>query len=236
VWEGKAVREVLFAVAWVMAIATPVEASDKADVMEIAQRWTDAFNGGGFNTDNAPCAEDAVVIDDLQPHVWQGSGACSRWYKAVMSWAATAAVTNATIALGKTRHLDFDARYAYLVAPVTLADIRAEKPVDFPGIITMTLRKGESGWRVSGLAWADQWRIDLIRGNLLRIYLHTSTAAIARFLEAPALSAAEPAGFWRLLLATQMASNQMASAHIARPICIISPEPKTCGSAGNTHA
>src|ERR1700733_12069856 len=42
------------------------------------------------------------------------------------------------------------------VAPVTLAYIKAGKPVDFLGIITMTLHKGESGWRVSGLAWADQ--------------------------------------------------------------------------------
>ena len=155
-WERKTVREVLFAVALLMAIATPVGASDKADVMEIAHRWTDAFNRGGFNTDTAPCAEDAVVIDDLKPYVWQGSGACSKWYKAVMSWAAKAAVTKPTITLGKTRHLDFDGRYAYLVAPVTLAYIKADKPVDFRGIITMTLHKGESGWQVSGLAWADQ--------------------------------------------------------------------------------
>ena len=151
-------REVLFAVAIVMATAIPIPvgASDKTDVMEIAHRWTDAFNEGGFNTDIAPCTDDAVVIDDLQPHVWQGSGACSKWYKAVMSWAAKGAVTNATITLGKTRHLDFDGRYAYLVAAVTLAYIKAGKPVDFLGIITMTLHKGESGWRVSGLAWADQ--------------------------------------------------------------------------------
>jgi len=57
---------------------------------------------------------------------------------------------------GKARHLDFDAGYAYLVAPVTLAYIKDGKPVDFPGIITMTLQKGASGWRVSGVAWADK--------------------------------------------------------------------------------
>jgi ketosteroid isomerase-like protein len=149
-------RKVLFAGALLMATATPVGASDKTDVMEIAHRWTDAFNSGSFNTDIAPCTEDSVVIDDLQPHVWQGSGACSNWYKAVMSWAAKAAVTNATITLGQTLHLDFDGRYAYLVAPVKLAYIKAGKPVALPGIISMTLHKVESGWRVSGAAWADQ--------------------------------------------------------------------------------
>jgi ketosteroid isomerase-like protein len=124
--------------------------------MATAQHWTDAFNGGTFKAYTAPCAHDTVVIDDLQPHVWQGPGACSKWYKAVMSWAAKAGVTNPTITLGKTRHLDLDAGYAYLVAPVTLSYIEAGKVVHFFGIITMSFHKGEAGWRVSGVAWADQ--------------------------------------------------------------------------------
>jgi len=49
----------------------------------IAHEWADTFTRGGFNTGNSPCADDAVVIDDLPPHVWQGSGACSKWYKAL---------------------------------------------------------------------------------------------------------------------------------------------------------
>jgi hypothetical protein len=150
------VPKLLVALVTAMAAAMPAASTDNADVMAIAQRWTDAFNRGGFNTDIAPCSEDAVVIDDLQPHVWQGPEACSRWYRAVRAWTEKAAVTIPTIKLGRVRHLDFDAGYAYLVAPVTLSYIKAAKPVIFPGIITMTLHKGESGWRVSGVAWADQ--------------------------------------------------------------------------------
>ena len=45
--------------------------------------------------------------------------------------------------------------FAYLVAPVTLSYVKAGKPVNFPGTVTITLRKGESGWRISGVAWAD---------------------------------------------------------------------------------
>lgn len=152
----KAVRNLLVAVMVATSAGAPAAASDTADVLEVVHRWTDAFNRGDFNTDIAPCAEDVVVIDDLQPHVWQGPGACSRWYKAVEAWTAKAAVTKPSIALGKARHLDFDAGYAYLVAPVTLSYIKAAKPVNVRGIITMTLHNGESGWRVSGVAWADE--------------------------------------------------------------------------------
>ena len=149
-------RNLLIAIAMVMSTSTPVAASDNADVIAVVDRWTDAFSRRGFNTDIAPCAEDAVVIDDLPPHVWQGPGACSKWFKAFEAWASKAGVTNGVIILGEIRHLDFAGGFAYLVAPVTLSYIKAGKPVNFLATITMTLRKRESGWRVSGVAWADQ--------------------------------------------------------------------------------
>jgi ketosteroid isomerase-like protein len=150
------VRNLLIAIALMVSSATPVAASDNAEVIAVIHRWTDAFSQRSFNTDIAPCAEDAVVIDDLPPHVWQGPGACSKWFKDFEVWASKAGVSNAVITLGEIRHLDFDGGFAYLVAPVTLSYIKAGKPTDFRGTITLTLRKGQPGWRISGVAWADQ--------------------------------------------------------------------------------
>ena len=149
-------RSLLIAIVMVMSTSTTVAASDNTDVTAVAHRWADAFSQRSFNTDIGPCAEDAVVIDDLPPHVWQGPGACSEWFKAFEAWAAKAGATNAVITLGEIRHLDVDGGFAYLVAPVTLSYIRAGKPVNFPGMITLTLRKRQSDWHVSGVAWADQ--------------------------------------------------------------------------------
>ena len=149
-------RNLLIAIAMAMATSTPVAASDNTDVIAVVHRWTDAFSRRSFNTDIAPCADDAVIIDDLPPYLWQGPDACSKWFKAFEAWASKAGVSNAVIALGELRHLDFDGGFAYLVAPVTLSYIKAGKPVNFLGMITMTLRKRASGWRISGVAWADQ--------------------------------------------------------------------------------
>jgi ketosteroid isomerase-like protein len=154
--EENAVRNLLIAIAMAMVTFTPVAASDNTEVIAVVHRWTDAFSRRSFNTDISPCAEDAVVIDDLPPHVWQGPGACSDWFKAFEAWASKGGVTNAVITLGEIRHLDFDGGFAYLVAPVTLSYTKVGKPVNFPGMITMTLRKREAGWRISGVAWADQ--------------------------------------------------------------------------------
>lgn len=65
-------RNLLIAIAMAMVPSTPVAASDNTEVIAVVHRWTDAFSRRSFNTDIAPCAEDAVVIDDLPPHVWQG--------------------------------------------------------------------------------------------------------------------------------------------------------------------
>ena len=154
-WE-KTLRTVLVAATVLAASLTSAAASERTDVVLIARQWADAFNNGGFSTNNFPCADEAAVIDDLPPHVWQGSEACSKWYNAFSAWAATAAVTGSRITVGATEHLEISLGYAYLVTPVTLSFLKAGKPVKDLGLLTMTLRKAETGWRIIGFAWADQ--------------------------------------------------------------------------------
>jgi hypothetical protein len=147
---------ILAAAATVSLPSNSALASDEADVTLIAHEWADTFGNGGFSKSNSPCTEDAVVIDDLPPHVWQGPGACSKWYKAFLAWAARADVTHATITLGATSHLEINSGYTYLVAPVSLSFLKGSKPGKDLGIVTMSLRKADTGWRISGLSWADQ--------------------------------------------------------------------------------
>ena len=148
--------KLFIAAAIALAVSVSATASDKSDVMATLARWADAFNHGNFATGGTPCADDAVVIDDLPPHVWQGPSACSRWYQAVKAWADRSSVTNIAITIGNARHLEIDAGRAYFVAPVTLSYTKAAKQINFPGLITLTLHHNASGWQVSGMAWADR--------------------------------------------------------------------------------
>jgi ketosteroid isomerase-like protein len=131
-------------------------ASDKTDAMAVVHKWADAFNKGDGKTGASYCAADALIIDDFAPHVWQGSGACASWYKDYEAFAAKAEITAASVVIGKTRHLDIDSGYAYLVIPTTLTFTKAGKPVTDHAMVTMSLRKGSSGWQITGWAWADQ--------------------------------------------------------------------------------
>jgi ketosteroid isomerase-like protein len=117
-------------IATVIALAVfacgAASASDKTDAMAVVHKWADAFNKGDGKTGASYCAADALIIDDFAPHV------------------------------GKTRHLDIDSGYAYLVTPTTLTFTKAGKPVTDHATVTMTLKKGSSGWQITGWAWADQ--------------------------------------------------------------------------------
>jgi ketosteroid isomerase-like protein len=131
-------------------------ASDKTDAMAVVHKWVDSFNKGDGKAGSSYCADGAVIIDDFAPHIWQGSGACASWYKDYEAFAAKGHITAASVALGKARHLDVDSGYAYLVAPTTLSYTKDGKPVTDKAVVTLTLKKGSSGWQISGWAWADQ--------------------------------------------------------------------------------
>lgn len=133
-----------------------VIASDKTDAMAVVHKWVDSFNKGDGNTGASYCADGALIIDDFAPHVWQGPGACASWYKDYEAFTAKEQATAASVALGKTRHLDIDSGYAYLVVPTILKYTKAGRPVMERGIVTMSLKKGGSGWQITGWAWADQ--------------------------------------------------------------------------------
>lgn len=74
----------LIAVAVLVLTSGSASATDKMDAMTLAQKWADTFNKGDFKSDAAVCADDAVIVDDFSPHVWQGRGACTQWYSAFL--------------------------------------------------------------------------------------------------------------------------------------------------------
>jgi ketosteroid isomerase-like protein len=143
-------------IAIAMFACSAASASDKTDAMAVVHKWVDSFNSGDGKAASSYCADGALILDDFAPHVWQGSGACATWYKDYQSFAAKAQITGASVALGKTRHLDIDSSYAYLVTPTTITYTKAGKPVTDKAIVTMSLKKGSSGWQITGWSWADQ--------------------------------------------------------------------------------
>lgn len=132
-------------------------ASEKNDVMAVIQQWVDGFNKGDGQSMLAQCAESASIIDDIAPHQWQGSGACTRWWSAYQADAKKNELTDGAVNLGTPRHIDVTGNRAYVVIPVDSFTYKVKgKPEKETGsVVTLVLRKGESGWRITAWAWAQ---------------------------------------------------------------------------------
>ncbi|MGA3156532.1 MAG: nuclear transport factor 2 family protein [Steroidobacteraceae bacterium] len=130
-------------------------ASEQTEVMAVVHQMVDGFNKGDMKSSLAACADQAVVVDDTPPHVWQGAGACAAWNDAFEAWAKTNEVTGVSEAIVKVRHIDISSDVAYVVQSVGLSWIEKGKPMSEKAIETVTLKKTAAGWRITGWAWAD---------------------------------------------------------------------------------
>ncbi len=144
------------ALAVTMLVVAPAGATDAAAVMPVIHRWVDGFNSGDANSAAAACADETSLIDDFPPHEWHGPGACARWFADFQKMAGSDGITHAAITVGKPSHVELSVDFAYVVAPVTLSFQHKGRSVLDDGILTVTLHKGASGWRLTGWAWSDR--------------------------------------------------------------------------------
>jgi ketosteroid isomerase-like protein len=152
----KIMRKLFIALAVSALACGSVSASEKTDVMAVVHKWVSSFNGGDTKTMISLCTDDAVVVDDFSPHVWKDGSACANWAKGYAAYTEKGSITEPVVTIGKTKHLDVDADYAYLVAPTTYAYKVSGKPMKDGGMVTMILHKTGSGWKITAWAWADQ--------------------------------------------------------------------------------
>ena len=121
--------------------ASPVVASDKDDVMATVKQYDDAFNKNDMKAWSALCTDNAIIIDDFAPHVWQGSDACGGWWKAFDASAKGNGITNGMVTLGKAWHVTVTGDRAYGVYPTQFAYKLKGKPISERGVWTFALQR-----------------------------------------------------------------------------------------------
>jgi ketosteroid isomerase-like protein len=136
--------------------AAPAIATDKTDVAAVVHQWVSTFNKNDLSAMAALCTDQAIIIDDFAPHVWQGAGACSKWSSDFQAFADSGEITHPAVSVEKPWHIDVTADVAYFVAPTIFSFKHKDKPFHDKGVITMAMQKGASGWRITGWAWADR--------------------------------------------------------------------------------
>jgi ketosteroid isomerase-like protein len=148
-------RKVMIALVVAGLAAGPLVASEKTDVMEIVQQALDAFNKGDMKSLLAACTDQMCIIDEFPPYEWHRAGTCSKWSTDYDADAKKNGITDGIVTIGKPRYVDVTGDRAYVVVLADYAYQQNGKPMKETGATwTFTMQKVETGWRITGWAWA----------------------------------------------------------------------------------
>ncbi len=124
-------------------------------VLAPINQFVDGFNKGDTKMAVAACADETSILDEFPPHEWHGAGACAKWLNDFDADARKNGITDGVVTLGEALHVDVNADYAYVVIPANYTFKQKGKTVSEVGsIITLSLHKSATGWRITGWAWA----------------------------------------------------------------------------------
>jgi ketosteroid isomerase-like protein len=147
-------RRTILALVVAACAVGPVFASDASDALKVVHQYVDDFNKGDVKSANAACADQAVIVDDFPPHIWDGAGACAKWANDFDAMNKKTQLTDVVVSLGKARHADVTGDRAYVVMPASLSFKQAGKPTQETGSVwTFVLQKTGGAWRITAWAW-----------------------------------------------------------------------------------
>jgi hypothetical protein len=129
--------------------------SAQTAVLATVHQFVDGFNKGDTKTMLTVCADQTSILDEFPPHEWHGAAACAKWASDFDADAKKNGITDPVVTLSSPSHVDITADRAYVVVPANYTFKQKGKPVSEIGsIITLTLQKSPTTWRITGWAWA----------------------------------------------------------------------------------
>ena len=137
-----------------VAGSAAAQASDKTDLQALVAKAVVAATPAEMV---AMCTDDAIVLDDFAPHIWQGGKACEKWLTDYNAFTEKAGLKDGKVAIGKARHFQIDGATAYAVYPASVSYTAKDgKAISHGGATwSFAFRKTGKAWKISGWAWAD---------------------------------------------------------------------------------
>ena len=117
------------------------------------RQFVEGFNGDNIDLAQAACADDTSIIDDFPPHEWTGHLATTRWYRDMARMSTENGMSDPSVMLNEPRHVTVSEGHAYLVVPIHVRWLQDGTPKETTGFMTLALREGTEGWRISAFTW-----------------------------------------------------------------------------------
>ncbi|MFC3071187.1 nuclear transport factor 2 family protein [Phenylobacterium soli] len=136
------------------ASAPPAKAEKPAPPEATVRHFIDSFNKGDLKAAAATHTADAVIIDEMPPHVWRGPNAFQAWTGDLQKASQAAGQTDERVTLGPAVRSDVNGETAYAVVKATFSFKQKGKSMSEPAEMVAALRREGGGWKIAGWAWS----------------------------------------------------------------------------------
>lgn len=126
-----------------------------SSILKLANAVVNASNSDDAASLSTLYTNDAVVVDEISPFAWRGSGAGVAWWRAVEAFVNK---ERHRLKLVNVRISDFQrsTNDAYLIQPMTILEIGHGKPSSESGTMTYTFHNNGGTWLISSQVWTTK--------------------------------------------------------------------------------
>jgi ketosteroid isomerase-like protein len=131
----------------------PVQALAQDAVSAPISQFMDGFNKGDVAAARATHLPDPVIIDEVSPHIWRGTGAFDAWVADLMKDSAAQGITDQSVELGTPTRTLVTGDSAYVIVPSTYRFKQKGTAMSEVAQMTFALRKTAAGWKIAAWTW-----------------------------------------------------------------------------------
>lgn len=145
----------LGAVLCLAAISLAVAAPPDPQLMAPIQTFIDSFNKGDAAAAAATHAAtpDLAIIDEVEPHLWQGTKAFQSWVADLDGDSKKREITEQVVTLSPASRVVTNGATAYVVVPAVYTFKQKGAPMRVAAQMTFALKKDAGGWLIHGWTW-----------------------------------------------------------------------------------
>jgi hypothetical protein len=127
-----------------------------ANITRFVTDFVGEVNSGKVETALARFSNNATIVEDIAPFMWQGPHAGSQWLTAMATNAKRLGVTSVAMELGEVQRIDVEERAAYAIFAGTVQLEQADRTLREPGLLTFALARDLDQWLITAMTWTGE--------------------------------------------------------------------------------
>jgi len=147
-------RALTIAAAVMLAAGSAAWAGPAEDATASITAVMDKFNAGDFDAFVAAHQDGALIVDEIPPYVWGGSGSIQRWGADYEKDSQARGISGGRVDLDKPLQATSDGRSAYVVMPSTYRFVQNGTKMAARGSMTFVMSPSGAGWKIASWTYS----------------------------------------------------------------------------------